>query len=301
MCKTNQDELKITTNESYPDFMKNVIPAFNPHSGLKIDPWDTRLTDDDKQVIVDKIKDVWYFLKYIIKISDRFSDRLTNIQMNSGTNAFVYLYENNQSAIFIASKHAFGKSTILEALYLHSILTNPNGREYSIYLPYQYIKERKRKIVVPKFVEKLLNNIYMENFDRIMDDISDENGASMIFHKDRKYFLDDLMICGMPKTYNPAIEQMKFGKYFATSTIGFSNAELVRYTIPFTNEMYTKDLKVFETVFRETIGYNPSYLIRLGYSDIEDIDERKYLDQLRIDMKEEEYRKRIGITPDWKM
>lgn len=267
-------------------------------NGNVIDPWDPELTKSQQDKVLCRMNDVWYYLKYVVRIQMTSPKlEMSYIVKDPSAEAFIYLYSKGISAIFLGTRQLFGKTTLLELLYLHDCICH--GDTDSVFMG-RYGMLRDLRILLPDYI---LNrdhwaNIYYDNEKKNRDyRKSSENLQT-------RCFIDELMFYNETSTLLDMVKDMGTCTYFGVSTLGPNNADLVRFTIPFKMPMYQKDIQRFASTFLQFTGYKPSFLIIANDSDISPSDKRfattKNLRNL-ISANLETIRREIEIKPKWQI
>lgn len=262
------------------------VEPLRDFTGKIIDPWDeSELTKCDKDDIIRKCcEDIWYFLKYVVKVRGQ-NNTILDFHLNAASAAFIYLFQHNQNAILLGMRQSTQKTALLDALYLWSALFDSFNPLHISLMGYG----KGLCVTVPEFIctKRTLSDVN-EDFDRITN-------------RD-KCFIDELMY--IPKEYFQQLDVPYYDvPYYAVGTIGPYHADTVQKTILFDERMYYQNLETFERIFTEYTGYRPSYLILMGIDDIDDpcVDKWKKQFPNDTDDRRELYRKEIEIKPDWKM
>lgn len=275
-------------------------PIFDDDNNI-IDPWDPDLT---KSQIVKIMKtcyeNIWYFLRYVVKVKEldesNWSYRRLNFHLNDATIAFIWLYQHNQSAILLGTRQVVHKTTTLDALYLYQFMFG-NFKEIPVYLPVPYEKGIPflKNIEVPSYM--IEPNMRLEQFAIRNVEICIKPDDEYV------YFIDYFMHRKIQPTRHMDIIRNMQNRYYAVDSIGPENADIIRYSIPFSNDMYSKDIETFGEEFLHFTGYRPSYLITFGTNDFKcprDLD-RMLNRRVLGCMSEEAYREDFAITPQWRM
>lgn len=254
------------------------------------------MSDCDTHKVMKRCSEnIWYFLRYCVQvvIPDEYINRqylTVPLGLNDANIAFIWLYQHKQSAILLGARQFTCKTTILHVLYLYQILFG-NSEENGIYIPpsnatYGLLL---KNIIVPTYM--------IDSYEAIVEYAKQTADIHVMRDTECVYFIDQFMHRSIPHT-----EYMKnpINRYYMVDSIGPDNADLVRYTIPFSTDMYDKDIEAFSIKFLHFTGYRPSYLITFGVDDFNNPPELKeLLSSDRVD--EEGYRKDFAIISDWKM
>lgn len=263
-----------------------------------IDPWDAELTKDQQDMVLRRMKhDVWYYLKYVVKIRQIGSKlEMSYIVQDPSVEAFIYLYSKGISAIFLGTRQLFGKTTLLKLLYLYDSICN--GETDSVFIGHGK-NMVDQNILFPDYVLNRSDRNTLAN----MNELKNRNYRKSAENKQTRCFIDELMFHDGRGTLMSMVKDMGPCTYFGVSTLGPHNADLVRFTIPFRMLMYQKDIQAFAETFLQFTGYKPSFLIIANDDDIPKDDRRFRSAKILRGILESQdaIRREIEIEPNWEI
>ena len=158
---------------------------------LELNPWDENLTEEEKQIILNEVKNnMWYFLSEVVRIKT-FENKLVQMDINLLTAKSLYVLEKGINIYQFAPRCVY--STITNILYMiwkhiksnsYVMFNAKNNSEFSIYLN----NTVSNIICIPDFIGVNLVLTDFDYFDKYADKVD------IIYVNGLEYYKKDKII-----------------------------------------------------------------------------------------------------------
>lgn len=158
---------------------------------LELNPWDENLTEEEKDMIVNEVKNnMWYFLSEVVRIKT-FEDKLVYMDINLLTAKSLYVLEKGISIYQFAPRCVY--STITNILYMiwkcvqsdsQLVYTAKDNPDFSMYL----VNIISNTISIPDFIHDGLSLFNFTDFNDY------ESKINMLYINGLEYYKKDKII-----------------------------------------------------------------------------------------------------------
>lgn len=237
-----------------------------------VDPWHPKNKEEENAVVEECCRNVWYFLREVVTV-DFAEDKDIPFALNIGGLAQVYLYERNINSLLMTCRQVGGKTTLLHALFKHSMIRGTTDTD-----SFSALSKKFPKINIPEYLENhIQNNKRLLCLTNFVDDF--------MFHvKDAELLGDSILV--------------------ANGTIGPYHGNLLAATIPFKLKDFDCDLNMVEQVYNWMAGpliYRINFKAEnLTNGCISDYEFNQLITHLRdAPASEDAIRREIDVVPNW--